>query len=418
MDREIFPNIEITTHHTSAMSANNTTNLNSHATTIINDEFMKELMNNLKEDGYVVIPSVISRDESAKLRSQWWSIMSDITSGRIKEGELDGTFVQSTHFPHEQHGILTDPAIGQNGVSWAIRTNKNVMRFFRKFHGTNSLMASYDRVNHQLAGLQNKRLDCTNEHGKMDESKFVQKQVTWLHVDQKPGIEGGWKFEGIQSFVDLIGTEGEEGSNGGCFVCSPGSHHFNLTKHLQDAQSRGLYNTKVITQMLKSKITNPYGFYKFTNEERACLLKQYPTKRIVSLKDGSPIPPGSMVVWDSRLFHQGSKSVGPITRERLCIYVNMEPRPDPIPPTLLAKRVRYFNENRSCSHSPVHVKVFGGPQTYGKDVKLPLILNNKTIQKPKITRRINQLIGITKHRTNKGKGDVTAKPFYRHLLIQ
>lgn len=385
--------------------------------TSITNDLIKSVIEDLKTDGYAIIPSVVSRKESERLKKQWWTIMSDVTCGRMKkDGSLDKNFAISTHFPNEQHGIMTDAAMGQNGVSWAVRTNDNVIKVFETFYGTRSLITSYDRVNHQVPHLPNNaRLVCTKADGSLDESLFAKKQVTWMHVDQKPYDENQWGFKGIQAFVDLIGTEGTNGKDSGCFVCSPGSHLFNLPNHLKDAQRRGLYNTKLISSILKTKGPNPYGFYKFTSDERRVLLDKYPYKRIVTLKDGSPIPPGSMIIWDSRLFHQGSKSVGSITKERLCVYVNMEPTPNPMPKTLITKRMRYFEENRSCSHSPTYTKVFGNPQTYGKCIKHPLKINENTIQKPALCKRIKELIGITK-RDRKSKHNKPMKPYYRKLL--
>jgi hypothetical protein len=384
--------------------------------TELTDEVMTAVLSDLNKDGYAIIPSIMSRKRTANLLTQWYEIMDGMTNGAIRNGQCSSTFRKTTQFPNDAHGILTDKSIGQNGVSWATRTDPNVMKFFQQFWGAPHVITSYDRVNYQPPGLSNTRLQSVDANGKFLPEVFEKKQVTWLHVDQLP-IQNQWSFCGIQTYVDLIGTEGEHGMDAGCLVCCPNSHKFDLPKHVRKSGKNGLYNTKAIEAILKKKPKKngpSYGFYKFTDDERTVLFKGLPWKRIVSLRNGSPIPPGSMVIWDSRTFHQGSHSIGPMSRTRCVVYVNMEPASSNPNPNHLKKRLTYFEDSRTCSHSPNYGNVFGNPRTYGNDNKRNIRVSDSIIQKPLLNDSIRVLIGIKK--PSKTARELKRKKYYKQMF--
>jgi ectoine hydroxylase-related dioxygenase (phytanoyl-CoA dioxygenase family) len=83
------------------------------------------------------------------------------------------------------------------------------------------------------------------------------------------------------------------------------------------------------------------------------------------------IPAGSLVLWDSRVWHQNTnESTG---EERLVAYVCYLPRQHPANTEVQReKRLEYFRLKRTTSHWPYSVHVNGEqPQTYGnKDLEI------------------------------------------------
>ncbi len=88
------------------------------------------------------------------------------------------------------------------------------------------------------------------------------------------------------------------------------------------------------------------------------LAKHENKRRVLNVKAGS------LVLWDSRTFHQNQ--YGDCNEERIVQYVCFLPRLG-LSPKMQAKRIKYFNERRTTSHWPYPLKVNGlQPQTYGK----------------------------------------------------
>ena len=83
---------------------------------------------------------------------------------------------------------------------------------------------------------------------------------------------------------------------------------------------------------------------------------------------------GSLVLWDSRTFHQNQ--YGPIDssrkEERIVQYVCFLPDNHIKNTTSMkTKRLKYFNERRTTSHWPAPISVNGlQPQVYGDNSKL------------------------------------------------
>ena len=83
------------------------------------------------------------------------------------------------------------------------------------------------------------------------------------------------------------------------------------------------------------------------------------------------VPAGSLVLWDSRTFHQNQYGA-PGSEERIVQYVCFMPKNVPENTTAMqAKRKKYFDTRRTTSHWPYPIKVNGlQPQTYGDQSKL------------------------------------------------
>ena len=92
-----------------------------------------------------------------------------------------------------------------------------------------------------------------------------------------------------------------------------------------------------------------------------------------SIKDSKRvlnIPAGSLVLWDSRTFHQNQ--YGLPGEERIVQYVCYLPKSHAKNnDAMKKKRIKYFNEKRTTSHWPTPINVNGKqPQTYGDKSRL------------------------------------------------
>jgi len=82
------------------------------------------------------------------------------------------------------------------------------------------------------------------------------------------------------------------------------------------------------------------------------------------------VPAGSLVLWDSRTFHQNQYGKAN-SEERMVQYVCYLPRDNPkYTENVKKKREKYFNERRTTSHWPYPVTVNGvQPRTFGDESK-------------------------------------------------
>ena len=97
-------------------------------------------------------------------------------------------------------------------------------------------------------------------------------------------------------------------------------------------------------------------------------------KILNQLKDSKKIlkvPAGSLVIWDSRCFHQNQYGK-PGTEERMVQYVCYFPKNHQNnTPAIKKKRRKYFEDRRTTSHWPAPVKVNSKQgRTYGNNSNL------------------------------------------------
>jgi ectoine hydroxylase-related dioxygenase (phytanoyl-CoA dioxygenase family) len=273
------------------------------------------LNHELKTNGYVLIPDVLTKEEVAEYKMDFYQLMEK------------NRHICELHPRIGVHGIFKYGPFGQSLMRSKIVTNEKVVGLFAGLYGTRNLVTSQDGCAYIAA-----------------ESKANAKSV-WTHVDQAPSsyetvdeatmtankeYKNGKKC--IQGFVAL--TENKERT----FRIYPKSH----------LETRKWF--------LRTGKTGTKNWHKLEREELAG--KEY--------KD-LHVPAGSAVLWDSRSWHQSTNNA--VGEERLVVYVCMLPRENPLNTAKQAeKRLKYFSEKRITSHWPYTVHVNGEqPQTYGDD---------------------------------------------------
>lgn len=230
--------------------------------------------------------------------------------------------IKGLHNKISPHGIFKQFQAGNQRHAWRIRTHPNVQNVFKTLWNTEELVVSLDGSCWIPADVQ-------------------RKDNIWTHTDQAPSKDG---LRCYQAFVAL--TSNIERT----LVVYEGTHLL----HNQYAKDRNLTSTK-----------------------DWLLIDHDYLQKIQDKKRALPVKEGSLVVWDSRTFHQNQ--YGTLPEERIVQYVSYLPKAGRSP-KMLEKRKKYFIEGRTTSHWPYPVKVNGQqPQTYGKK---ELIIDYSTLQAP------------------------------------
>lgn len=213
------------------------------------------------------------------------------------------------------HGIYKHHEVGHQRFAWKIRINKSVKSYFEYLWKSKDLVVSFD--------------------GSCFIPKSLKKKDTiWTHTDQAPNKKG---LHCIQGFVSL--TSNKERT----LVVYDKSHEL----HAKYFEDRGIKSST--------------DWFKIDPE----FLKQIQDKKRILT-----VPAGSLVLWDSRTFHQNQYGE-PQSEDRMVQYVCYLPRNNPkYTQKIKEKREKYFIERRTTSHWPYPVKVNGlQPSTYGDDSK-------------------------------------------------
>ena len=227
----------------------------------------------------------------------------------------------SIHNSIDPHGIYKFLEAGQTRYSWVIRTNPKVQEIFKYLWDCEKLISSFD--------------------GSCYIPKDLKKRDNiWTHTDQAPNSDGLKCYQGLVALTD---------NKERTLVVYEGTHKV----HKKYFETKGIKSSKnwhlIDHDTLKDLDTA--GF-----------------KKVLDIKAGS------LVLWDSRTFHQNQ--YGPIDsanpEERIVQYVCFLPdNHKKNTESMKVKRLKYFNERRTTSHWPAPISVNGKqPQTYGDSSKL------------------------------------------------
>jgi len=225
------------------------------------------------------------------------------------------------HNSIDPHGIYKFHEAGHQRHAWLIRTNPNVQAIFKYLWDCDKLISGFD--------------------GSCYLSKDLKKKDNiWTHTDQAPNSEGLKCYQGIVALTD---------NKERTLVVYEGTH-------------------KVHKKYFETKGINSSKNWNLIDHDTLKLLDKTGFKKVLDVKAGS------LVLWDSRTFHQNQ--YGPIDssdkEERIVQYVCFLPD-NHIKNTnaMKKKRLKYFSDNRTTSHWPVPISVNGlQPQVYGDSSKL------------------------------------------------
>lgn len=209
------------------------------------------------------------------------------------------------------HGIYKFHHVGHTWHSWFIRTHPSVQQVFKTIYNCDDLIVSFDGCCHIPKECE-------------------KKDTCWTHTDQAPSTQG---FQCYQGLVSL--TDNQERT----LVVYEGTHHIH----------ESYFRDKGIVSNNNWQIIDPIDISSLSQ-----------CKKILH------IPAGSLVLWDSRLFHQNQYGT-PFSEERMIQYVCYFPKNHPRnTDAMKEKRRKYFQERRTTTHwpCPIHVVPLQ-PNTYG-----------------------------------------------------
>jgi len=281
---------------------------------------MDEYIGELKEKGYVVIPGVLSDEEVDYAKGEFYKWFHSIDN------------LEKIHKQINPHNIFKYHQVGHQRFAWFIRTRPMVKEVFAKIWKTDNLVVSFDGACYMKEGGTNISTNC------------------WTHTDQAPKTPG---FICVQGFVSL--TDNKKAS----LQLYEGSHLL----HQQYFKDQGI-----------EKGHKDWG-------KNWQIINQDYLKTIKNKKKILEVPKGSIVLWDSRTFHQNICLDN--NEERLVQYVSMLPKEHKLnTKNMHEKRVKYFKELRTTSHwcYPIRVNSLQ-PRTYGND---SVLINYDDLQPPNI----------------------------------
>ena len=236
------------------------------------------------------------------------------------------------HEKMDPHGIFKFHEVGHQYFAWYLRTRPQIIEIFQQIWDTKDLVVSFDGCCYMPSGL-------------------TKKDNIWTHTDQ---ASNNSELTCYQSFVSLTSNEKTT------LIVYEGSH---------------LLHQEYFSDKPKSSVN-----WNLIDHETLNKIKD--SKKILKIQ------PGSLVIWDSRTFHQNC--YGNPSEERLVQYLSYLPKNSPKnTKAIQAKRFKYFTERRTTSHWAYPIRVNSlQPQTYGDKSKL---IDYSTLQEPQLENLIESI---------------------------
>lgn len=282
----------------------------------------------LEEDGYCIIPNVLEKEEIENAKNLFHKWYDSIEN------------FDTIHSKLNSHNIFRFHEVGHQEFAWYLRTQPKVIQQFSDLYETNTdnLVTSFDGCCYY------------KPHTKLSNG-------LWTHTDISPKLSKEMKcYQGFISLTDNVNNSLQvyEGTN------NLHELYFRLKEQENDSK-----NWQKIDKDYLDKISDK--------------------KKILT------IPAGSLVLWDSKTFHQNI--ITNKNEERLVQYICMMPKNNKLNSTSQQqKRLKYFETRRTTSHwcYPIKVNSLQG-STYGnKD----LLIDYDSLNKPNLDEYIDQIIKL------------------------
>ena len=283
-----------------------------------------EIQQSLEENGYCIIENVLNPNEIFKAKEMFHEWYDSVPN------------LDSFHTKMNPHGIFKFHQVAHQEFAWYLRTLPQIGQIFADVWdtNTNNLVTGFDGACYMANNIK-KNTHC------------------WTHTDQAPKNKNIKCYQGIVSLTDNTNNS---------LLVYEGSHKL----HKEYFKSRGLEDDSKNWQLIDHSYLDEI-------KEKKKLLK---------------IPAGSLVLWDSRTFHQNI--VSDSTEERLVQYICMKPKNSrDNSASQTKKRLKYLEELRTTSHWPYPIKVNSlQPRTFGNDEYL---INYDVLSRPNLEPYMNKI---------------------------
>lgn len=241
--------------------------------------------------------------------------------------------IKKLHEKVSPHGIFKHFEVGHQKHAWFVRTRASVQAPFKNIWKTDDLAVSFDGSCWMKADLR-------------------KKTTCWTHTDQAPREKGLKCYQGFVSFTD------------------------NKERTLRVYEGSHLLHEKY---MAEKGLTHAKNWEKIDPEY---------LNSIENLKRDLHVKAGSLVLWDSRVFHQNVYGNIDTCEERIVQYVSFLPKKG-LTAAMQKKREKYFKERRTTSHWAYPVHVNGKqPRTYGDD---ELVINYECLKTPDLEEYMDEI---------------------------
>ena len=344
--------------------------------------------------GVCILPSVFSKEESQ-----------EVFNGLISETEEhipNFKYENVDSWTRIREAMATHGMILQNyGYGWFkslvnLRSKKRLVKTFARLftfheykrHGVRNkkfcktdMFSSADAFSLYLNPNYCRKVDGTY---KINRAGYQREGHDWLHWDQEPDDE----LFSVQSFVNLL----DEDPN-----CQTATFSFLESSHLHQKE----FQMHFWGEESDPKIYNP-RFFRIQNQKQYDFFNVRKHCRFTMLG----LKAGDMVLWNSRLVHQGRLGEKPSADKlkigqglkRCVIYVSMQPKFYARPIDKTRKRDAYRLLRTTTHNASRGVEMFAkNPRTYGKEKQAALVngeLALKLETPPPLTSFQKSLFGV------------------------
>ena len=285
----------------------------------------KMIKEQLDTNGYCIIENILNPNEIFKAKELFYDWYNSVNN------------LDYLHNKINPHNILKFHQVGHQEFAWYLRTRPQIIQTFADLWNTNTndLVCSFDGCCY------------------IKENNAKVNTKCWTHTDQAPKHKS---LTCIQGFVSLTNNKNNS------LLVYEGSHKLHQSYFEEINNSNDSKNWQLINHDYLNKIIQK--------------------KKIIT------VPAGSLVLWDSRTFHQNIVSDN--NEERIVQYISMLPKHNKLNSlTMQKKRLKYFNELRTTSHWAYPIRVNSlQPQTYGNS---DLLIDYNILQKPNLIPYMNTI---------------------------
>ena len=269
--------------------------------------------NYLDKNGIAVLPNILTEEECIYFRNQIWDEINYVSQNRFDINKSE-TWDEFYNFNPLHSMLLHHYSLGHMQPIWDIRQHPNIYNVFEKLWDVDvtDLLVSFDGLSIHLPPEKTNR---------------GWYESNWFHTDQSSMKKDKHCIQGLINLYPV---------NDGDATLSilEGSHKYHESFFIDN------------------QINNTSDWYQLKEEtyflEKGC--NPYAVKSDI----------GSMMLWDSRTFHQGIESSMNRQKEnfRMAIYITMMPRTTIKDPDVLIKKQKAFNNLKITSHWANSVYIF------------------------------------------------------------
>lgn len=302
--------------------------------------FAQHIMTSIDEDGYCVLPGIISTGEADAEFDRAWGFVERV-SPSIKRSDWNTWWGSPDPWPYSQRDMMQ---LHQAGWVFSELREKITERVFEKLYATKELHVSKDGFTFQRP--------TDRELGRTPND----------HFDQ------GTRWMGLQCIQGSVALT-DQSDQDGCFQVWPGSHH-----HREEILS-GCRHHKARSS----------DFIIMDSNEHDMLHQQGIERRRV------PVKRGDVILWRSDVAHCGAPPLGKCDTSRLVAYVCCLPAaltPEPV----YEQKLRAYERLETSCHYPNREEWFEEAEKHKKICWKPYF--NKP---PELTLRQKQLYGLVRY---------------------